>query len=106
MAWSVAKQNLLDKIKSDTPKVLADQIRKQAEERALIDTYGEGFKRDKNGKPLEQGLGSADNMTAQAVDAYERWGVNDPNYHEHLALLKRQFATCQERRKAQGTIED
>jgi hypothetical protein len=77
----------------------------------MVDVFGEGFKRDpKTGKPLEQGIGSPDNMTASAVDAYAKWGVNDPNYNEHLAELKRQLAVCQERcrkeREAAGIVEE
>jgi hypothetical protein len=106
MAWSVAKQNLLDKIKHDTPPAIAKQIRQQAEQRALVDTYGEGFKRDKNGKPLEQGRGSPGNQTRESVDAYERHGKNEPHYHENLARMKRELAACEERRKAENPGED
>jgi hypothetical protein len=106
MAWSVAKQNLLDKIKHDTPKQLADEIRRQADARALIDTYGEGFKRDKHGKPMEQGRGSPGNQTAESVAAYEQRCKDKPNYHETLARMKRELAACQERRKAENPNED
>lgn len=102
MTWSVAKQNLLDKIKHDTPKQLADQIRRQADARALIDTFGEGFKRDKHGKPLEQGRGSPGNQTAESVAAYEHRGKDEPNYQENLARMKRELAACEERRKAEN----
>jgi hypothetical protein len=110
MAFSVAKEQLLHKIRHDTPPAIAKQIRQQAEAKALVDVFGEGFRRDKNNKPMEQGIGTPDNMTSSAVDSYEKWGKNDPNYNEHLAELKRQLAVCQERRRkereAAGIVEE
>jgi hypothetical protein len=110
VAWSVAKQNLLDKIKRDTPPAIAEQIRRQADARALIDTFGEGFKRDKHGKPMEQGRGSPGNQTRESVDSYERWKKDEPGYEENLARMKRELAVCEERRRkereAQGIVED
>jgi len=92
--------------KHDTPRQLAEQIQHQADQRALVDVYGEGFKRDKNGKPIEQGRGSPGNQTRQSVDACERWRKNDPDYHDNLARMKRELAACEAQRKAEGVVED
>ncbi|MFY9835601.1 MAG: hypothetical protein WAK55_03890 [Xanthobacteraceae bacterium] len=109
MAWSVAKAKLLDEIKHNTPEAVAKEIRRKANERALVDVYGEGFKRDRTGKPMEQGLGTPGNQTAQSVAAYEKWGVNEPDYDKNLARMKKELADCNERRaaerKADGTEE-
>jgi hypothetical protein len=37
--------------------------------------YGAGFKRDKSGKPIEQGIGSSGNMTPNAIEALKRSGA-------------------------------
>jgi hypothetical protein len=43
---------------------------KRQEEIAI---WGAGFRRDRNGKPIEQGLGSADNPTENSFKAIEKY---------------------------------
>ena len=54
--------------------------------------FGEGFKRDAQGRPLEQGRGSPAQPTQQSVEAYRKYGKNEPNYTEHLAKMEAQLA--------------
>jgi len=79
-AWSVAAQKILDGIKKDTPHELAEQIREQANRRALVDVFGEGYEVDAQGKPIEQGIGStqwllnvSDARAEQHYTAIGRW---------------------------------
>ena len=58
MAWSVAAERILQKIKPGMPKQLEIEIRKEAERRALVDTFGENFPVDAHGRAQEQGIGS------------------------------------------------
>ena len=58
MAWSVAAERILQKIKPETPKEMEAAIRKDAERRALLDTFGENFPVDAHGRAQEQGIGS------------------------------------------------
>jgi hypothetical protein len=67
--------------------------------RAIEDNvFGVGHGKDANGKPIENGLGSAANQTAQSVEAYRRWGVNDIDYEKNLARIEKELAVCEARR--------
>jgi hypothetical protein len=49
----------------------------QAAQAELEAVYGAGFKRDRNGKPVEKGIGSAGNPSEQHFTAIERWEGKD-----------------------------
>lgn len=64
MAFSVAAERLLVKAKqleAMGDRALAAQLRAEAEEQALNDVFGRGWKRGRNGEILEQGIGAAGN---------------------------------------------
>ena len=54
--------------------------------------FGENFKRDANGTPIEQGRGSPSQPTHQSVEAYRKYGKNEPGYQEHLQRMEAQLA--------------
>jgi hypothetical protein len=54
--------------------------------------FGFDHKKDRKGVPIEQGLGSAGNMTQQSIDAYKKWGHAEPGFAEHLATMQEQLA--------------
>ena len=62
--------------------------------------FGEGSRRDAKGNPVEQGRGSADNQTSQSVEAYRKWGKDEPDYERTLARMEKQLAASEIRRKA------
>ena len=64
--------------------------------------FGHDHKTDRHGNPIEQGRGSASNMTQQSVDAYRKWGKDEPGYAEHLATMEKQLAACNAVRAAGG----
>jgi len=81
-AASVAAEQLLNKIRSDTPPEIAAQIRQEAADKAVADVYGADWKQhvDAHGQPQEQGIGSTvwllnvDEATAERhFQALERW---------------------------------
>lgn len=64
--------------------------------------YGIGHKKDRKGRPIEQGLGSPANMTQQSIDAYKKWcgpskdnPVGEPGFAENLARMEQQLAARQ-----------
>jgi hypothetical protein len=64
--------------------------------------FGHDFKTDRHGDPIEQGRGSAVNMTQQSVDAYKKWGRDEPDFAANLQRMEEQLAGANARRKAQA----
>ncbi len=54
--------------------------------------FGEDFKRDAQGRPLEQGKGSEAQPTAQSVEAYKKYGKAEPNYQETVQQMEAALA--------------
>jgi len=90
----------LEKIPEKAPPELRRIMTEDAKKRVLVDVFGEGFKRGPGGKPVEQGLGSKGNQTAESVSAYELRGRNEAGYVENLARMRRELADCQARKAA------
>jgi hypothetical protein len=86
-------------------------ILKRARQIATNDTFGVGHK-VKDGKPVEQGLGSFENPTLQSIEAYianqtKRQPVPDADYEETLRKMRERLAVVEgERRKAAAAAED
>jgi hypothetical protein len=62
--------------------------------------FGHNHKSDRHGNPIEQGRGSAQNMTQQSVDAYKKWGKDEPDYADNLKRMQAQLDACNEVRNA------
>jgi hypothetical protein len=67
--------------------------------------FGHDFKIDGKGVPIEDGLGSEKNMTAQSVAAYEKWCTNEPDHERHLARMKKLLAEQQVKRDTKRDTE-
>jgi hypothetical protein len=52
--------------------ILSPEQRAEHRRAEEINVFGVGFKRDRNGRPIEQGLGSESNPTVQSIAALER----------------------------------
>lgn len=116
-AWSVAAQKLIEQSYS-TKLGLTDQqrkeLRKEAKKRALSDVYGEGFKTDRNGEPLEQGIGAAGNGSSHDAESYKRYHgpsrdnpQGEPGWEEtYKAKLKNAQETAAKRAKQRSDDED
>jgi len=63
--------------------------------------FGEDFKRDANGTPIEQGRGSPSQPTHQSVEAYRKYGKAEPNYTENLAHMESALAAFNAKRAKQ-----
>jgi hypothetical protein len=64
--------------------------------------FGHDHRTDANGRPIEQGRGSAANQTHQSVEAYRKWGKDEPDYERNLARMEKQLAACDAERKARA----
>jgi hypothetical protein len=98
----------LDQVPPDVRR----RLMREAREMTSQDVYGVDHKKDAKGQPIEQGVGSANNMSRQAIAAYiaeqttRRPGGPEPGYEIALAKMEQQFAECQARRKAEQAKED
>ena len=75
----------------------ADWLERYREEQAR-NVFGDDHLKDRNGTPIEQGLGSAINQTKNSVEAYRRWRQSEPGFERHLALMERQLEEFNQRR--------
>jgi hypothetical protein len=83
----------------------ADAIKQYyADERRNV--FGFDHKSDRSGKPIEQGYGSAQNMTRNSIEAYRKYGSAELEYEKHLARMEAELKATDARRAAErGRIE-
>ena len=67
--------------------------------------FGQDFKTDRKGNPVEMGIGSESQMTANSIAAYEKWGKDEVDFEKHLARMKKLFAEQQVARDAKHAAE-
>jgi hypothetical protein len=75
-----------------------DAIEKYYEDE-LKNVFGHDVKFDAEGHPIEQGLGSPQQPTRNSVDAYRKFGREEPAYHENLARMEAELAAFQAKQK-------
>jgi hypothetical protein len=109
-SFSVAGEKLRQRAnRPDTPPAVREDLLRQAVAQEKNDVFGVGHKTDRNGKPIEQGIGTAGNQTSHSIDAYIlaqtvwRKGGPEPGYEQHLARMKRELAECEARRAKEET---
>lgn len=95
------------------PKEIRRQIKAEARRLATEDVFGVGHKVAKDGTPIEQGMGSAGNMTQQSIDAYVKYQTDkrfrekpEEGFEENLKRMKAQLAECNARRRAEADDDD
>jgi hypothetical protein len=69
----------------------------EAEAKAV---FGFDYKTDKDGKILEQGIGSPANPSINSIRAYEKYCKDEPGFPETLARLKREFDEFQAKKSS------
>lgn len=72
----------------------------RCDEACSRNVFGEDAKKDRHGNYIEQGRGSPGNMTKQSVEAYRRWGKDEPDFERNLARMEKELAACDAQRKA------
>lgn len=65
-----------------------------------LNVFGFDAKKDRQGNYIEQGRGSLANQTHQSVEAYRKWGKDEPDYERHLARMQKELAASEAHRKA------
>jgi hypothetical protein len=94
------------------PKEIRKTLLREARQIARNDVFGHGHKVDRNGTPIEQGLGSHDNPTQQSIDAYIRsesrpWrDAPEPGYEETLKKMRQRLAEVDAVRAKQRAAEE
>jgi hypothetical protein len=58
--------------------------------------FGVGAKRDRKGRPIENGIGSKAQPSRNSVEAYRRYCAHEPNYAGHLARMEKDLAEFEE----------
>jgi hypothetical protein len=71
--FSVAAMRLLDKVPENAPMALREKAAEEAARRVEVDVFGEGFRRDRFGKPIEQGIGAPGKENEQHFAALEKY---------------------------------
>lgn len=63
--------------------------------------FGFDHKLDRQGNPIEQGLGSAQNMTRNSIEAFRKYNSHQPDFERALSVMEKQLAEADARRAAQ-----
>lgn len=61
--------------------------------------FGHDAPKDANGNRIEQGIGSPVNMTRNSIEAYRKYGKDEPGFDEHVKRMQEQLAACDKIRK-------
>jgi hypothetical protein len=64
--------------------------------------FGFDYQTARNGDPIEQGIGSPLNVTANDIAAYKKYGKDEIDFEKHLARKEKLFAEQEESRKKQA----
>jgi hypothetical protein len=84
-------------------KLPPDALEKYYEEEAKA-VFGHNYKTDRDGKPIEQGIGSASQPSANSVAAYEAYCKHEPDFAANLARMKANLAKYQAKLKAAAGV--
>jgi hypothetical protein len=69
-----------------------------ADERRNV--FGFDHKTDRNGKPVEQGVGSAGNQSRNSIEAFKKYHAHEPDFEKQLSRMERELAETNARRRA------
>jgi hypothetical protein len=62
--------------------------------------YGHDAPKDRKGFRLEQGLGSPKNQTRNSIDAYKKYGKDEPGFDENVKRMEAELKACDEAKDA------
>ena len=87
---------------AELPLHLRKQLRREAEDIALNSVFGDNHKKDANGMPIEQGVGSPGNQTRHSLDSFKKYNdMTQPANIEALARMEKELAVCEARRRTE-----
>jgi len=78
-------------------KLPPDYIKQHYEAEAR-NVFGFDAKKDKHGNWIEEGWGSAKNMSRNSIEAYRKYGSHEPDFEANLQRMEAQLKTANERR--------
>ena len=87
------------RMKVQSGELPADAIKRYLEDERK-NVFGFDHKM-KNGKPVEQGLGSPGNQTRNRIESYKRFNSHEPDFEKTVARMERELAAANERRAAE-----
>ena len=91
----------------ELPVHIRRAIRKEKQRIDLAHVFGPDHKKDKDGRPLEQGLGSAQNQTRQSIKAFDKYhDMTTPENKAALERMEREFAECEKRRRIEAAAQE
>jgi hypothetical protein len=67
--------------------------------------FGHNYKRDSKGQPIEVGIGSPSQPSFNSVEAYRKYGRDEPDYARHLARMEKELADYQQARRKAGAAQ-
>jgi hypothetical protein len=89
------------------PVNLRRQIRREAKDIALAHVFGPDHKKDANGNPIEQGIGSPGNQSRQSIEAFRKYhDMTTPENLTALARMEKDLAICEARRRAERAAQE
>jgi hypothetical protein len=119
VSFSVDAEKYLEKALADlrvgslreAPREHRRRILRDMEAITNAQVFGPDHKKDANGQPLEQGIGSQFNVTRQHVEAYianqiTRRDTPEAGYEENLAAMRAQLEICEARRRKERKQEE
>ena len=69
-----------------------------ADERRNV--FGFDHKTDRNGRPVEQGIGSPGNKNRNSIEAYRKYCSHEPDFEKTISRMERELAESNARRRA------
>jgi hypothetical protein len=82
-------------------KLLPPDWLDRCDEARRTNVFGIGHKTGRGGKPIEMGIGSENQMSANSIQAYKKYCQNEPDFERHLARMEKLLAEQQAQRQAQ-----
>jgi hypothetical protein len=68
--------------------------------------YGQDAKKDRQGNYIEQGIGSPGNQSRNSIEAYKKYGKDDPDFQANLARMEKELVECNAKRRAEAEKKD
>jgi hypothetical protein len=64
--------------------------------------YGADFQRDRNGNPIQQGIGAPLNQSANSIASYKKYCSHEPDFERHLARMEKELEETNKRKAAEA----
>jgi hypothetical protein len=86
--------DLIDK--GELPKNYVDRYFEAVQD----NVFGIDHKKDRKGHPIEQGIGSPGNQTRNSIEAFRKYGKDEPGYEDTLKRMEAELNASNADRRA------